>query len=81
MGPMLDRTREHLGASDLAIIGMRRSLLNEAKALLRGEEPALPHRPELYKARAWHAVMPKGDPTPDAFFHDPIVRELTSAQV
>src|SRR6476660_3656575 len=54
MGPIVDRTKEHLGASDTAIIGMRRSLLNEAKALMRGVEPTAPQRPALYRSRAWH---------------------------
>jgi hypothetical protein len=78
MGPMVDRTREHLGASDTAIIGMRRSLLNEAKALGRGVEPTAPHRPELYRSRPWHAVMPRGDPSPAAFLSDPRVLELAT---
>jgi len=70
--------KEHLGASDTAIIGMRRSLLNEAKALMRGVEPTAPKRPEIYRVRPWHAVMPKGDPSPAAFFSDPRVLELTA---
>jgi hypothetical protein len=78
MGPIVNRTQEHLGASDTAIIGMRRSLLNEAKALMRGIEPTVPQRPELYRVRPWHAVMPKGDPSPAAFLSDPRVLELTS---
>jgi phenylpropionate dioxygenase-like ring-hydroxylating dioxygenase large terminal subunit len=31
MGPIVDRTREHLGASDAAIVWMRRRLLNAAR--------------------------------------------------
>jgi phthalate 4,5-dioxygenase oxygenase subunit len=78
MGPIVDRTKEHLGASDTAIIGMRRSLLNEAKAPTKGIEPTAPRRPELYRVRPWHAVMSKGDPSPAAFFSDPKVLELTT---
>jgi hypothetical protein len=78
MGPIVDRTKEHLGASDTAIIAMRRSLLNEAKALIRGQEPVAPKRPEIYKVRPWHAVMKKGDPSPSAFFSDPRVLALTA---
>jgi len=78
MGPIVDRTKEHLGASDTAIIGMRRSLLNEAKALVRGLEPSAPRRPELYRSRAWHALMSKGDPSPSAFLGDPRVLELST---
>ena len=46
MGPIVDRTKEHLGASDTAIIGMRRCLLNEAKALKKGTAPTAPQRPD-----------------------------------
>jgi hypothetical protein len=78
MGPIVDRMKEHLGASDTAIIAMRRSLLNEAKALMKGKEPSAPHRPGLYRVRPWHAVMPKGNPSPAAFFSDREVLELTA---
>src|SRR5262249_16178507 len=52
MGAIVDRTQEHLGTSDLAIIGMRRQLLNGAKALVRGIEPVAATRGELYHPRA-----------------------------
>lgn len=39
MGRLVDRTQEHLGTTDMAVIAMRRILLNSAKALARGEEP------------------------------------------
>lgn len=41
-GPIADRTREHLVASDRAIIGVRRRLLKMAKALAEGIEPEEP---------------------------------------
>jgi hypothetical protein len=41
MGPIYDRTREHLGYSDKTIIALRRVLLQAAKAVQAGSEP--PH--------------------------------------
>jgi hypothetical protein len=39
-GPVCDRTREHLGSTDVAVIRMHRLLLRAAKALAdRGEAP------------------------------------------
>lgn len=38
MGPIVDRSLEHLGPSDLAVITARRSLLAAARALQAGEE-------------------------------------------
>jgi phthalate 4,5-dioxygenase oxygenase subunit len=42
MGAIYDRSNEHLGASDAAIIHVRRRWLRLAKALASGEQPALP---------------------------------------
>ncbi|HEY4684968.1 MAG TPA: hypothetical protein VII57_02870 [Dehalococcoidia bacterium] len=39
MGPIYDRTKEHLGTTDQAIIYMRRLLINAAKELAGGVEP------------------------------------------
>jgi hypothetical protein len=41
MGPIYDRTKEHLGYSDKTIIALRRTLLQAAKAVQEGREP--PH--------------------------------------
>ena len=38
-GPIVDRSREHLGASDVAVIGMRRRMLAAARELQQGIEP------------------------------------------
>ena len=42
MGPIVDRTREHLGASDAAIVQMRRRLMSAARAI--ATKPASPAR-------------------------------------
>jgi phenylpropionate dioxygenase-like ring-hydroxylating dioxygenase large terminal subunit len=39
MGPIVDRTREHLGSSDKAIIAARRLLIRAAKGIREGEDP------------------------------------------
>ena len=41
MGPICDRSSEHLGASDKGIIAVRRFLLDAVKSLQAGLEP--PH--------------------------------------
>ena len=51
MGPICDRWNEHLGSSDIAVIAMRRSLLNAAKALQRGEAPIAATSGALYRVR------------------------------
>jgi phthalate 4,5-dioxygenase oxygenase subunit len=38
-GPIVDRSREHLGTSDVAVIGMRRRMLAAARELQQGIEP------------------------------------------
>lgn len=39
MGPIYDRTKEHLGTSDTAIIAERRLLMNAARGLEQGSTP------------------------------------------
>jgi phthalate 4,5-dioxygenase len=39
MGPIVDRTREHLGTSDVAIIRLRRRLIENLDRFTRGEPP------------------------------------------
>jgi phthalate 4,5-dioxygenase oxygenase subunit len=52
MGPVVDRTREHLGTSDTAIIAMRRRLLQEIRELGRGQEPYTARRGDIYWVRS-----------------------------
>jgi phthalate 4,5-dioxygenase len=61
MGKVLDRTREHLGTTDLGIIGTRKKLINAAKALReRGETPPGVHNPEWYQVRAAAIEIKRG---------------------
>ena len=41
-GYIVDRTKEHLTRTDAAIVRFRRRVLDGAKALAAGEEPAAP---------------------------------------
>ena len=47
-----DRSKEHLGTSDVAVIAARRTLLGLAKDLAAGKEPDLPWSPAAFGVRA-----------------------------
>jgi hypothetical protein len=51
MGPITDRSKEHLGSSDVAVIAARRKLIRMAKDLAEGREPQLPHNPAAFGVR------------------------------
>ena len=51
-GKISDRTREHLGTSDLGAIAMRRKLLKQVRDLQAGVEPKEPHNPGVYLVRS-----------------------------
>ena len=60
MGPIMDRSREHLGTTDQLIIRTRRRLVAAARAL--EEKGALPpglDHPELYHQRSGGIVLPR----------------------
>jgi hypothetical protein len=60
MGPILNRTIEHLGSSDTAIIRARRRLLAEAIALRdEGKVPSGVDNADAYKVRSASGVLPK----------------------
>jgi len=50
-GVIADRTREHLTPTDVAIVRFRRLMLEQAKALSDGKEPAAAQRPAHYQLR------------------------------
>jgi len=63
-GAIADRTREHLGSSDRAVVTMRRTLIDAALSCAEGQRPAGPDMPQLYRVRATQTVMPESlDPT------------------
>jgi phenylpropionate dioxygenase-like ring-hydroxylating dioxygenase large terminal subunit len=55
-GLLVDRTREHLTATDAAIVRFRRLMLAEAKALAEGREPDAQRRAAAYRLRAGGAL-------------------------
>jgi hypothetical protein len=61
MGPIYDRTSEHLGSSDAMIIRTRRRLMAAAVALKdRGSVPPGATQPEAYRLRSGGVVLPEG---------------------
>jgi hypothetical protein len=48
-GPMMDRTKEHLGTSDTGVIALRRRLLTAVRKLQAGQEPPEPRRSNAYR--------------------------------
>ena len=62
MGPIYDRTQEHLGTTDAMVIRTRRFLMNAAKALReRGEVPPGVDQPQLYRMNGGGLLSPKGE--------------------
>lgn len=60
-GPIIDRTLEHLGTSDAAIIKMRRLLIDAARALEKGVEPAGARNGALYRVRSHSVIIDEDD--------------------
>jgi phenylpropionate dioxygenase-like ring-hydroxylating dioxygenase large terminal subunit len=69
MGAIYDRSKEHLGSSDTAIIRMRARLISAAKALEEGSTPPEVDAPELYRVRASVVVLPRDVSWLDATEH------------
>jgi phthalate 4,5-dioxygenase len=59
MGPIVDRSQEHLGPADRAIIVARRLLLQALKTVREGGDP-LGTDTSYYQVRAIEQVLPKG---------------------
>ena len=65
MGPIVDRSQEHLGPADRAIIVARRLLLQAVKTTQEGGDP-LGVGSSYYQARAIEKIFPKEMPWRDA---------------
>ncbi|MCY1548824.1 hypothetical protein D9M68_849580 [compost metagenome] len=61
-GAIADRTREHLTATDAAIVRFRRTVLAGAKALANGDPPQAPLLHESYRLRSGSWVANEGTP-------------------
>src|SRR5262249_30976671 len=63
MGRIVDRSREHLGTSDTAVIAARRLLLNEVRALENGGElPYAATHPGVFRVRSGDMVVKRDVP-------------------
>jgi len=64
MGPIYDRSNEHLGYSDKTIIALRKMLLDALNAMRRGEEPPHTirdsHGNDFSKLRSLKGILPAG---------------------
>jgi phenylpropionate dioxygenase-like ring-hydroxylating dioxygenase large terminal subunit len=60
MGPISDRTTEHLGVTDIGIIAQRKMLLRSAAQLKEGIEPPSAHNAEAYRVRPGDTMLPAG---------------------
>ncbi len=58
MGKIVDRTREHLGSSDIGIVAMRRRLLKAAADLQEGVPPYAALHGDVYRVRGAEVVLP-----------------------
>ena len=71
MGPISDRTREHLGTSDIHLIQLRRYMLRAIKTMEAGGD--LPgSNPDSYRVRSSIVQLPPGKTFDDAIA--PLVR-------
>jgi phthalate 4,5-dioxygenase len=65
-GLIADRTREHLGPTDLGVVRFRRLILEAARALHNGIEPAAAAAPHAYRVRSGGTVAPAVMPVTEA---------------
>src|SRR5205085_8565566 len=61
MGFVCDRSQEHLGTSDLAVIAMRRILERRAQDLHKGVRPRAAHLASQFGARPLDVVGPEAN--------------------
>ena len=57
-GRIYDRSREHLGPTDLGVVRFRRTILGAARALARGHEPPTAAAPAAYRVHGGGMVAP-----------------------
>jgi len=58
-GPIADRTREHLGPTDLGILHFRKTVMDAARALQQGEAPPHLKHQDRYTVRSGACVTNK----------------------
>lgn len=67
MGALVDRSQEHLSASDAAIIRLRASLLQAAAALEQGQAAPGARDPGLYRAHGEQVLLRAGESWHEAY--------------
>lgn len=65
MGPIVDRSKEHLGHSDSGVMKFRRLMIRLAQQLQEGREPEAPFRPELFNIRSVSVVLDENENVQD----------------
>jgi len=83
MGAIMNRTQEHLGTTDTAIIRARQRLIRAARALREeGTLPLAADKPELYRVRSCSAVLPEAVDWRTALddWHHARTNEVSAAQ-
>lgn len=79
MGAIYDRSKEHLGTSDVAVIRMRRLMLDSLRAFTEGERPplGLSEPVPYHRLRAEEAMVPIATPwqTVGAHAGEPVAAE------
>ena len=60
MGPIIDRTKEHLGTADIAVIATRRLLIQAAKDVQQGKVPIGARPGSVSEVRPAEMVLPHG---------------------
>jgi phthalate 4,5-dioxygenase oxygenase subunit len=61
MGPIYDRSNEHLGTTDQFIIAARRRFIRLARALEQGITPPGVDEPEVYRQRSGQMILPRNE--------------------
>jgi phenylpropionate dioxygenase-like ring-hydroxylating dioxygenase large terminal subunit len=61
-GVISDRTREHLGPTDIGVVRFRKRILQSVRDLQGGAAPAAATRPESYHVRSGSAIAPAAQP-------------------
>jgi phenylpropionate dioxygenase-like ring-hydroxylating dioxygenase large terminal subunit len=59
MGPIYDRSHEHLGTTDQFIISARRRMIKLARALEAGVVPPGVDEPQIYRQRSGEMILPR----------------------
>jgi hypothetical protein len=75
MGPIVDRSLEHLGPADKAIIQARRLLLQAVRTVAEGGTPS-GIKPTYYGLRAAEGVLPR-----DAAWRDVLTPEMAAVEI